>query len=301
MPALEAIVAMHTVKDSTTAQAVDFLKNHFETKYSYTSYLTKGGNEPESGVDPITHFLLSSHSGHCEYFASATVMLLRQMGIPARYAVGYSVQELDEAKDRYIVRERHGHAWCLYWDEEQACWKDLDTTPGTWFAIEEQNASLIERFTDAISEFRYSFAKLRWLNQDGSFQRYLYAGLAMTMVFVFWRIMRNRNRSKRIAHDPLDALLRRQGDDSELYLIEEWMKGEGFRRSHAEPMSKWIQRIGQFSDAGLPALATILSLHYRYRFDSKVFPDEDRAKLADLSAKWLKSHRSLTSPPAKRT
>ncbi|MBT8330725.1 MAG: transglutaminase-like domain-containing protein, partial [Deltaproteobacteria bacterium] len=39
----------------------------------------------------IENFLTRSRSGHCEYFATATVLLLRQAGIPARYARGYSV------------------------------------------------------------------------------------------------------------------------------------------------------------------------------------------------------------------
>jgi transglutaminase-like putative cysteine protease len=50
---------------------------------------------------PLARFLLRTRSGHCEYFATATVLLLRQLGIPARYAVGYAVHE---ASGRQIRR-----------------------------------------------------------------------------------------------------------------------------------------------------------------------------------------------------
>ena len=83
---------------------------------------------------PLTRFLLTSRSGHCEYFATATVLLLRQLGIPARYAVGYYVHE--PAGSGYVVRERDAHAWCLAWNRQTGSWDDFDTTPASWVAIE---------------------------------------------------------------------------------------------------------------------------------------------------------------------
>src|SRR5258706_2772754 len=63
------------------------------------------------GRTPLEDFLLHSKSGHCEYFAAATTLLLRAAGIPARYATGFSVQEYSKLEEAYIVRARHGHAW----------------------------------------------------------------------------------------------------------------------------------------------------------------------------------------------
>src|SRR5439155_1389676 len=70
------------------------------------------------------------HSGHCEYFATATVLLLRAAGVPARYATGYSVQEWSRLERRYVVRARHAHSWALVWAD--GAWRDLDTTPPLW-------------------------------------------------------------------------------------------------------------------------------------------------------------------------
>jgi transglutaminase-like putative cysteine protease len=44
---------------------------------------------PPRGVWPITYFLLSSHQGYCQYFASSMATMLRTLGIPARVVAGY--------------------------------------------------------------------------------------------------------------------------------------------------------------------------------------------------------------------
>ena len=45
--------------------------------------------------DPLAEFLFDKKKGYCEYFASATVMLLRLQGVPARYVNGLSVRDAD--------------------------------------------------------------------------------------------------------------------------------------------------------------------------------------------------------------
>ena len=58
------------------------------------------------------------------------MLLLRQAGIPARYARGYSVDPSDTMDGWSLVRARQAHAWAVaYVDDE---WVNMDTTPGTW-------------------------------------------------------------------------------------------------------------------------------------------------------------------------
>ena len=47
----------------------------------------------------------------CEYFATATVLVLRRLEIPARYATGFSVHE--PSGDGYVVRYSDAHARTL--------------------------------------------------------------------------------------------------------------------------------------------------------------------------------------------
>lgn len=79
-----------------------------------TSYST---NPPElpSGVDPIEYFLKTSRTGYCMHYASASVMILRQLGVPARYASGFIAApfsfEEGEAYYKAEIMDNQAHAW----------------------------------------------------------------------------------------------------------------------------------------------------------------------------------------------
>ena len=66
---------------------------------------------PPSDADAVDHFLFESQQGFCEQIASATAMLLRSLGIPARIATGYVPSERDEVAGVWISRASDAHAW----------------------------------------------------------------------------------------------------------------------------------------------------------------------------------------------
>ncbi len=66
---------------------------------------------PPRNREPVLWFLFDAQEGFCNYYASAEVLLLRVMGIPARLAVGYAQGAYDRAQGRYVIRERDAHAW----------------------------------------------------------------------------------------------------------------------------------------------------------------------------------------------
>jgi len=120
------------------------LQADFAENFSYTLRLSSVNNAP-----PVTHFLEDLKSGHCEYFASATALLFRRAGIPARYAVGYVVDEEGKKAGEYLLRGKHAHAWVQAyfggeWVNEAAAgdrpvwrcrggeWMEVDLTPATW-------------------------------------------------------------------------------------------------------------------------------------------------------------------------
>ncbi len=59
--------------------------------------------------DFVAAFLFDTQTGYCDYYASAMVVLLRLMGIPARLAAGYAGG--DAEGDTLLIRERHAHSW----------------------------------------------------------------------------------------------------------------------------------------------------------------------------------------------
>lgn len=81
------------------------------------------------GPDPVTWFLLNQREGHCEYFAGAMVVLLRELGIPARMVAGYSGGSLSSSGDEAVVREVNAHAWVEAWVGPDEVWTVFDPTP----------------------------------------------------------------------------------------------------------------------------------------------------------------------------
>ena len=66
---------------------------------------------PPEGDDAVDDFLFRSRQGFCEQIATATAMLLRSLGVPARIATGYVPSERDAVAGVWISRARDAHAW----------------------------------------------------------------------------------------------------------------------------------------------------------------------------------------------
>jgi transglutaminase-like putative cysteine protease len=64
---------------------------------------------PAPGQDGVDYFLFDAKQGYCQYYASAMVIMLRTVGIPARYVQGYSQNVQEEGV--YHILEKNGHAW----------------------------------------------------------------------------------------------------------------------------------------------------------------------------------------------
>ncbi len=84
-------------------------------------------------VDFTTYFLTESRSGYCVHFATAATVLLRALGVPARYAEGYIVIRSDFSKEPdaegYIdIEDTHAHAWVEVFDPVQLEWIPVEMT-----------------------------------------------------------------------------------------------------------------------------------------------------------------------------
>lgn len=77
--------------------------------------------------DPVDEFWLDRRVGFCEHFATAFVVVLRSMGIPARVVTGYQGAD-PQLEDGYvIVRQSNAHAWAEYWNPRRG-WVRADPT-----------------------------------------------------------------------------------------------------------------------------------------------------------------------------
>ncbi|MBO5354424.1 MAG: hypothetical protein J6A77_14120 [Lachnospiraceae bacterium] len=79
-----------------------------------TTYSKKLPELPK-GADPVEYFLGTTKQGYCMHYASAAVMILRELGVPARYASGYVVNGSMFAKSgnsyRAVILDNRAHAW----------------------------------------------------------------------------------------------------------------------------------------------------------------------------------------------
>ncbi len=66
---------------------------------------------PPAGADAVDHFLFEGQLGFCEQIATATAIMLRAQGIPARVATGYVPSERDPVTGVWISRAKDAHAW----------------------------------------------------------------------------------------------------------------------------------------------------------------------------------------------
>ncbi|WP_227428784.1 transglutaminaseTgpA domain-containing protein [Psychrobacter sp. I-STPA6b] len=87
-------------------QKAQALESHLRNNYQYTL-----ATLPNQNNIPLTDFLFGSKQGHCEYFATALAIMLRQQHIPARMITGYVAQDYNPITGYYEVKGTNGHAW----------------------------------------------------------------------------------------------------------------------------------------------------------------------------------------------
>jgi protein-glutamine gamma-glutamyltransferase len=295
IPATELGTLEHVATDlrlagRPTNEIVSTVGRWFADRFEYSTWV---GTEARGTTSEtaLARFLLRHRKGHCEYFATATALLLRQAGIPARYAVGYAVQE--HKGREWIVRERHAHAWCLAWVD--GAWRDVDTTPGSWMQVEGARASFWESVSDLWSKAWFAFSKFRWGQTE--VRKYVVWLIVPPLVIVAARLAFSKQ-WRRVRERAREAAAKRNlpGQDSEFYLVEKRLVELGLERRDEETPAAWIARLRGIDAAAVATLEPALTLHYRLRFDPAGISAGDRASLRDGALAWLRrSHEEQRS------
>ena len=269
--------------------AVLSIRRGFEARYSYATKLRPA----TEGRTALADFLLATRAGHCEYFASATVLLLRAAGVPARYATGFSLQEYDAASGSYLVRERHAHAWVRAWID--GAWVDIDTTPPNWAQAEEAanppGARWRTRVSDAWSTLQYRYAI--WQRDSSEAEKWGWFGAigGLVLAWLGWRVFGGGRGSDASAATrglmTLAPLQTVTGKDSPLYAVLARCAAEGKARHGSESINEWIARMLDQGVPGAAELVRLASLHYRLRFDPAGLKADEQRALCDGCAAWL--------------
>jgi hypothetical protein len=276
-PALDQVIARLPLRNRSTGEALRAINGFFQANFTYSTWQRRPRTN-RLNETPLSRFLLNTRSGHCEYFATATVLLLRELGIPARYAVGYAVHEASGTG--YVVRQRDAHAWCLVWDEQARIWRNFDTTPASWVTEEAKQASVWQWLSDSWSWIQFQFSRFRW--GQTHLRQYLMWLLVPILAFLLYQIIfgRKRRPSQRKAAGTGPPVAW-PGLDSEFYLLTRRLAERGVTRQPNEPLSGWLERATRESALAemRESLQTLLRLHYRCRFDPRGLSPEAREEL----------------------
>ncbi|ALA56697.1 transglutaminase TgpA family protein [Nitrospira moscoviensis] len=102
---------------------------------------------------PIDEFLFTRKTGYCEHYATAMVLMLRAIGIPARLVTGFLATEWNEYGNYYVVRQQDAHAWVEV-HLPHSGWITMDPTPSVTEAVSVPGWQAFSRIVDSF--------RLRW-------------------------------------------------------------------------------------------------------------------------------------------
>lgn len=109
----------------TVSEKIEMVKNYISSSKTYSLKTPK----MPSGKDFATWFLNESDTGYCVHFATAGTLMLRSLGIPARYVTGYYATAY--ANQTVTVTTDNAHAWVEYYSDT-AGWIPLECTPSSF-------------------------------------------------------------------------------------------------------------------------------------------------------------------------
>lgn len=99
------------------------IEDYLQTQFGYSLEMKA------SGEQPVADFLFNVREGHCEYFASAMVLMLRTQGIAARIVNGFQQGEYNETAGVYVVKQKNAHSWVEVYFPKEKTWVTFDPTP----------------------------------------------------------------------------------------------------------------------------------------------------------------------------
>ncbi|MFT6864967.1 MAG: hypothetical protein ACJAVK_003539 [Akkermansiaceae bacterium] len=261
------------------------LSLEFGRDFQYSLFLT--------GTDlnaPISQFLNQTKKGHCEYFAGSTAMLLRRMGIPTRYAVGFALQE--ESDDgEWVRRGQHVHAWAQayvggtwvnepkgkkdVWRCRGGGWVDVDLTPPDWLS-RGTDRPWYQFFSDWFQKARADLAL--WFARPSVLEGFKIAMMIVVPLFVIYLVYQLIQTRGREESGSWDEAVAKAGL---LHDFERWLARRVGPRPRAVPMGTWLRQ-------HLPADVVSLADSYEaatYRQD-KVTTAEFKIQVRAAKLSW---------------
>jgi transglutaminase-like putative cysteine protease len=278
--------------------------DHLSSEFRYTLEL------PGDVPDPLANFLFGRKAGHCEFFSTAMVVMLRTLGVPAREVTGFSGGVLSPSGDHYLVRAGDAHSWAEVYFPGVG-FAPFDPTPpdyhrhapaGTTAYLRALLDSLEKKWQSAILDYNLATqvhmaqSLLRALRGVGdrfrrddeapqlpgstvSFRRLIAPVVGLALLFVAWRSWLRRSR-------------RRVDDDDEAVVVYRTLMARldrrGLTRSDSETPRAFANRLREAHRPEAETVEELTALYERSRYASHPWSPAERSR-ASLLLKRLEN------------
>lgn len=139
LPDLAYLIGSNGCEDVTERYLVaNQVSNYLRENYTYS---LDGSNNSRN---PVMQFLDDTKRGHCSLYASAMTLILRDLGIPARYCTGFYVD--GNGGNSVLLREKNLHAWVEVYLGEYG-WVTFDPTSSAAYPGRNQQNSGVQSET----------------------------------------------------------------------------------------------------------------------------------------------------------
>jgi protein-glutamine gamma-glutamyltransferase len=122
-PRIAALARQITANLHNNYDRAAAVESYLRTHFGYTLQLPR--SVPD---DPLANFLFERKQGHCEYFASAMAIMLRDIGIASRLVNGFRTGEFNDLTSQYVIRASDAHSWVEAYFPGYG-WVSFDPTP----------------------------------------------------------------------------------------------------------------------------------------------------------------------------
>lgn len=294
--AIRRVASELQLRQGSLDDKIRTLRNHFFQNFTYTRYLADPAPDTKrERTDFVGIFLEETRRGHCEYFATAAALLLREAGVPTRYATGFAVMEIDPKKREVRLRGTHAHAWCLAWDERSRTWIDVDLTPPTWSDVETPRSPAWQGLQDWLDTTRVDF--LVWRSDPANLSLAFAIFLVPVAVGGVWVGRRLWKSRARLETNTPHTTSRPPSAASPLHALEPAAALTLGPRSPAVPLARWLRPLADH----LPdpsVLTRALQLHLQLRFDPSASAPALENELQPLVEKLHLDLSQIPSPPS---
>ncbi|MDB9741755.1 transglutaminase-like domain-containing protein [Akkermansiaceae bacterium] len=278
--AVSSIVDELGLRDLSTEEKIKTLRNYFNSNFTYTRHL-KSGDINQSGrseMSALSHFINISKKGHCEYFATASTLILREAGLKARYVNGFVVKNDEFYSEAYALRGDQVHAWSIVWDKDK--WLEVDLTPSVWLEEDSETLSFKDKLAEKWKLMIEDFQVWRTQPENAVIVTRVIVGIVLAVaIWILGRLYfaKNRIRKDTLSRSELPAW-------KELKKFNKWSQKKLGLRPSGVPYSDWLMGLREhISLEKYSLLKEYSTLYSDMRFGHSEEDDIQKQKLAQLA------------------